>query len=449
MRGYPIRGVANGRSGQFAGSQGLWSGRDGLVNTLNWGSASGFLVPPGFSLIRASTGRYYDSAGLLQTAAVDEARGTYRWNGSSWVFDGTIVEAAATNVLKRSNNLSHASWLAVNTGSTTQNATGLDGATSAWTLTDSDAANLYYKVLNAGVTLTAASYTLSFYVGKTVGAQASYPVMWAYDTVATTLALVTIDTTNGVATAWTAYTGLPLASGISARCESISATRWRVSLTWTASANSWWFDLAPACTANPTKSTGTVNDEPTLTGSAVFERGQLELGTAATSYIDNNTDTSTARSADVLTAPTSGLLVNAQGFAAIKARVIAGDFGNQTDWVSGFTAAGEGIPIYRTSTGAGGNLRLYDGATERDFGAVITPTVGSVVSLATTWGGASCNGAVNGAVGTAQAFDGNMNLGSTLQIAADAAVAGISLVLQSIRLGTVPASAARLANLTA
>jgi hypothetical protein len=46
---------------------------------------------------RASTATYYDASGVLTTAASGVARLGYRYNGTTWVSAGTILESAGTN----------------------------------------------------------------------------------------------------------------------------------------------------------------------------------------------------------------------------------------------------------------------------------------------------------------------------------------------------------------
>ncbi len=226
----------------------------------------------------------------------------YTLNGSAVIHPtnypnlGYLAEAAATNSLLQSNAFT-TTWVD-GSASPVQNAVGPDGSTSAWTLTDSSAVGGSY--ITQDITLTATSYTLSFRVKKTTGAQASYPVALFYLAATTGLAGVTVDTTNGVATAWTAYTGFTGVNG-SATCKSYSANYWQVSLTFTGTAAAWTLRFYPAGTANATQSTGSL--DLTAQGSAVFYGAQVELGSAATSYTPRGTavDGSGTRNADVLT----------------------------------------------------------------------------------------------------------------------------------------------------
>lgn len=51
---------------------------------------------------RASSGTYFDSAGVMQTATTDVPRFNYEYNGSSWVAKGLRIEPAATNLCTQS-----------------------------------------------------------------------------------------------------------------------------------------------------------------------------------------------------------------------------------------------------------------------------------------------------------------------------------------------------------
>lgn len=57
-------------------------------------------LPPGATLTRASTGWYFDSAGVLQSAADDIAR--FNYNPSTLALEGLLNEPARTNVIRNS-----------------------------------------------------------------------------------------------------------------------------------------------------------------------------------------------------------------------------------------------------------------------------------------------------------------------------------------------------------
>lgn len=61
-------------------------------------------LPENYTLTRNSIATYFNSSGVLTTAAVDEARFNYSWDGSNWVNEGLYVEKESTNIYKNSNN---------------------------------------------------------------------------------------------------------------------------------------------------------------------------------------------------------------------------------------------------------------------------------------------------------------------------------------------------------
>lgn len=223
-------------------------------------------------------------------------KATNQLNGTLEGITGTVksicldydVTPPATNICLQSNGFATTPWTQTGTPTPTQNVADIDGvANSAWTLTDNNAAATEYILQS--VALTAAAYTFSIYIKKTTGAPASYPVISVQ--LGTTIALATIDTTNGVATAWTAYTGFTMLAGIGATCTSHNFEYWRVSLKATGTAASYNFNLIPAGTTNATQSTGLL--DIAAQGSAVFYGAQVELGSVATYYIPTTTTSAT------------------------------------------------------------------------------------------------------------------------------------------------------------
>jgi hypothetical protein len=212
----------------------------------------------------------------------------------SYPLVGYVPWEARTNLCLQSNAFT-TTWSAYLTPAPTQNVVGPDGAVSAWTLTDNDAGDV--EEIYQDITLTAAAYTLSIFVKKTVGAT-TFPALRWFIPGLTQCAACTIDTNDGVATAWTAMTGFTMASGVSASCVSYNADYWRVALTKTGTAASHRVELFPAVTSNATQSAGAFS--AAITGSAVFYGAQVELGSFATPYIPTTT-VAVARNADVLT----------------------------------------------------------------------------------------------------------------------------------------------------
>lgn len=358
-----------------------------------WSSTPSALLPPGFSLTRASTGTYFDSAGLLQTAAIDAARGTYRYNGSSWVFDGTIVEAAATQLVTPTasiRDLTNAAWAKTNM-TTALTSTGADGSANSATRCTATAGNA--TVLQTLVA-AATSRTVSFLIRRVTGTG-------------------NIELTQDGAT----YTNI--------------ATQ----------LNSSVYTLVQL---NATQLNASFGIRIVTSGDAIdVDFAQFEAGSAATSRIATAGAT---RSADVLTAPTSGLLVNAQGFAEMRFRNIAVP-STASVVLSSLTTGANGIPLYNAPSGS---CSIYDGTATRISALSFPLTAGTLVSFASSWGNSQCFVARDGAVSSALTFDNDMNFGSSLRIGDHPAVASepMSLVLQSLRLGTRAATDSELAGWT-
>lgn len=89
---------------------------------------------PSFS--RASTGTFFNSSGVLTSAAINAPRFNHTFNGTSWVSRGLLVEEQRTNQLTNSNNFSSgfpiggAQWLS---GA----AISPDGTNNAWKIFES------------------------------------------------------------------------------------------------------------------------------------------------------------------------------------------------------------------------------------------------------------------------------------------------------------------------
>lgn len=243
-------------------------------------------LDPRITYIRTGSGIYFDSAGIMQTVGANAPRLTY--DPTTLQPAGLILEPAATNLFRWSQQLDDPVWVWVNgTGVRTQGATDPAGGATAWTVEDNSATARLE--LQQSATLTAAVHTASIYVRKTTGVQATYPVIWVIS--GSSAALYTLNTSTGVATRWTAYTGLTVASSTVLVEDKDSPLYWRVSITFTATAASWQLRVTPAGTTDPTQSTGTMN--AALTGSAILWGAQMEVGSRPTSYIFTTSTTVT------------------------------------------------------------------------------------------------------------------------------------------------------------
>ena len=231
---------------------------------------------------------------------------------SSSTLKGYLSEGSRQNICLQSNSF-NTTWTE-NGGvlTCTQNVTGPDGATSAWTMTDDSAAAIEGRA--QAITLTAATYTFSVFVKKTASAT-TFPAIYAI--AGSIFAGATIDTNNGTATAIASFDALTMASGISVRCSSYNTDFWRAELTFTGTAASWTHLISPAAATAGNQSAYTSAAAQAVTGSAVIYGAQVELGSFASTYIPTTT-VAVTRNIDSLTYVKAGNLSDTQGALALE-----------------------------------------------------------------------------------------------------------------------------------
>jgi len=88
------------------------------------------VVGPTPSFSRASTGTYFNSSGVLTSAAINAPRFDHTYNGTSWISKGLLIEEQRTNIVTNSNNFSNWTQNTINASSSA----GLspDGTSNAW-----------------------------------------------------------------------------------------------------------------------------------------------------------------------------------------------------------------------------------------------------------------------------------------------------------------------------
>ncbi len=320
---------------------------------------------------------------------------------------GYLAEASAQNLCLQSNSFD-TTWVKYLGLTQAQNAIGPDGATSAWTLTDDSAAQTELLYQN-NVNLTAAQHTFSIFIKKTSGAT-SFPVVAIIS--ASPSVMFTVDTNNGVATAWTSSSEGYNVGG-TATCVSYNDNFWRASATWTPAAASYEIDLAPAATTNATQSTGSRN--ATVTGSAVFYGAQVELGSAATSYIPTTT-TAVARNTDVESVPTSGNITAAAGWIALSYTPDHAPSGTVFLWGT-YVDASNYTAILHDAT----NLIFRKRIAGSNYDATIANAFvsGTTYKMAASWGASGTGIALNGTLGTPHANTTAAQIAATMQTGAD------------------------------
>lgn len=94
-------------------------------------------ITPSSGFARSTTASYVDSAGVLQTAAINAPR--WHYNPITLAAEGLMLELAATNYVLQSGDFANAAWLTSGTISKTTGLAAPNGSTLGCTLDDTDA----------------------------------------------------------------------------------------------------------------------------------------------------------------------------------------------------------------------------------------------------------------------------------------------------------------------
>ena len=236
---------------------------------------------------RASTGTYFNSAGTLTTAAINEAR--FDFNPSTLAAQGLLIEEQRTNLALQSEDFA-TTWTV--TGATVSaNATSApSGTTTADKLQEDTSTGSHLVTQN--ITFTAASHTASIFAKK---AERDWIRVLFFDGTNTFSAFFNLNTGT---------VGTVTGTGATASIQNVGNGWYRCAVTATASAGSGSFAPRVALADNNSSYAGS-------TGSGIFIWGaQLELGAFATSVIPTTT-TALTRSADVASVNTLSPWFNA------------------------------------------------------------------------------------------------------------------------------------------
>jgi hypothetical protein len=247
---------------------------------------------------RASTGTFFDSAGVLQSAAIDAPR--FDYNPSTLAAQGLLIEESRTNNLTYSEDFSNVIWSLSGASVTTNTAVSPAGTTSADSIVE-DATTSGHRAAQTATLNSTVAYTATFFIkasGRT----------WA-------TVLVDDNAGNGVRGFFNLSNGT-----LGTLSTSGTATNGSQSIT---AINNGWYRCTVSCIPSTANSgsvrafvSGTTADTVgTYAGSSgltsVFVWGaQLEAGAFPTSYIPTTT-TALTRAADVASVNTLSPWYNA------------------------------------------------------------------------------------------------------------------------------------------
>jgi len=309
------------------------------LNGTAYNDLATFLSNAGGTYTRASVGTYFDSAGVLQTAASGVPR--FDYDPTTHVAKGILIEESRTNTLTYSNNLS-TNWTNFGSGTTTVLSTtesAPDGTTTAVKLncTRADTAKYTARKYNAALTLSGQN-TSSIWVkaadatnvGKTI-------TFWQY---------------NGSVQNVTNYT--------------LTASWARITFN-----NSFSFSGSVSEPFNIGFLESSKGGSTDLNATFVVWGAQIEQGTFATSYIPTTTAAVT-RAADTLTIPT-GSWFNATAMTLAAEYSSYATNGYSTRIISVNDAATNAYQLADAAAGTIFSQKLISGVSNNSSGPTYVP----------------------------------------------------------------------------
>jgi len=317
-------------------------GSDYILNGTHYATLPSFLSAASGTFTRASVGTYFDSSGVMQTAA----SGTPRFDHDpvTHTAKGILIEEQRTNLLTRSSEIDNATW-------------GKNGiSVNANTLTSPDATMTADYVVADGtaytyITTSTPTFTAGTTLTRSIFAKAG------------TSGKVIFEHHDGGTWGHTDYNLLTQtiapASGVTASMVAVGNGWYR--LFWTLTFTN----------SSTTSGTGTIYIDSYASGGAgkgVYLWGaQLEQGSFATSYIPTAGATAT-RDSEQLTIPTSTWFNSTEGTLSASGYSSANGTGSHLLLGLG-NGAGDGVYFRQDSSGAlyymgrEPSMAIFDGAT--------------------------------------------------------------------------------------
>ena len=235
---------------------------------------------------RASTATFFNSAGVLTSAATNAPR--FDYNPSTLAAQGLLIEESRANSLTYSAQFDNAAWTKVNSSVTADAAVSPNGTSNADKLIEDSSVSVFHRTTSILVSSTSGTYTASVFLKA---AERSFAFLAVTDNITgamerrINLATGVVDSTNvSGAGSWTSIT---------ASSVNIGNGWWRLTITGTQGAGTALTTIV---------SIGDATGARVYTGdgtSGIFVFGaQLEAGAFPTSYIPTTT-TALTRAADV------------------------------------------------------------------------------------------------------------------------------------------------------
>ena len=343
------------------------SRRPGPVPSLVLDFAGTGTLDPRVTFTRSTTGTYYNSSGVLTTAAINEAR--FDYNPSTLAPLGLLIEQSSTNTVLYSEDYTNIYWTKNNTTITPNATTAPNGTTTASLFTAPFASTPLSSLTNNGA-IAAGTYTMSVYYKNDA---ASFLNLFCSDAVSNYSAAWVNLSTNTVAVA-----NGGTFSGASATVTASAYGFNRVTLTFTKPVTA----QSSVVIGNLVASSGSFTK---LAGSIYLWGAQIEALAFPTSYIPT-TSAQVTRAADTPPLPIDTWYNTSQGtwFAQVNMLSTAG-----TPRIVGATPSSK-APILISSQAAA----MFDSTTT--IASANTITANTTQKIATAWDGTTGLVCLNG-----------------------------------------------------
>jgi hypothetical protein len=271
----------------FLGNQKIYDQLDYPTLDLNFALTK--TLDPRVTFTRASTATYFDSAGVLRSAAINEPR--FDYNPATLVAQGLLIEDQRTNLLLQSEDLS-TTWAATGSTVSTNATTAPSGAATADKLIANSAISVSPTSVAAfvrqNITKAASATTYTFSVFAKAGEFNAIRILAADNATSANNAAVSALLTNG--TVLTAAAAAGTFTNASVAITNVGNGWYRVALTFTSSTETAIRFIYAVNNSSPTQGDAS---------KGIFIWGaQLEVGAFPTSYIPTTT-TALTRAADV------------------------------------------------------------------------------------------------------------------------------------------------------
>ena len=308
----------------------------GATLQLIFNTAGADTLDPRITFTRASSGTYFDSSGVMQTASTNVARLNHLYNGTSWVAAGLLVEPAATNLIIQSSSFGDAAWSKVSSCAVTDNSDAApDGTTTMDTITAGGSTTSRLQSTSAFAIIASTTYTASIFLRAGTSTGSTFSI---YDG-GTRICNATINWSGTVPSFGTGADNFVAGSGL---VSDLGGGLYKLVFSFTSGATT-----AAKFYLYPDRILGT--------GSIKAWGAQVEAGSVATSFIETTTATVT-RAADVPSI-TGGNFSNF--FNPVEGTfVFEGDAAAASDSHRGFSV-NDGTSSNRMMMAANNTLSLY------------------------------------------------------------------------------------------